>query len=150
MTLLLSDIRNFTAMSEDMPPEQLVDLLNEYLSRMTEVVFQFGGTLDKFIGDAILAVFGSPVTHGDDPHRAISTALKMGEVLEKMNEKLTGGGKAPLRIGIALHTGPVVAGKLSCPINRPLGLWQCLRLKLKIESQPHVMLSGAKHLLLFG
>ncbi len=115
VTLLLSDIRGFTSLSEKMPPSDLVDLLNEYLGRMTEVVFQYGGTLDKFMGDAILAVFGSPVSHGDDPIRAITTALKMEESLATLNEELAERGVSPLRIGIALHTGMVVAGNIGAP-----------------------------------
>lgn len=117
VTLLLTDIRDFTALSEKMNPTELVALLNEYLGCMTEVIFQYGGTLDKFIGDAILSVFGSPVAHGDDPERAIRTALHMGSALDSLNGKLAGQGIPPLKIGMALHTGLVVAGNIGSPLR---------------------------------
>lgn len=115
VTLLLSDIRGFTSLSENLPPVRLVDLLNEYLGRMTDVLFEYGGTLDKFMGDAILAVFGSPHAHGDDPVRAVRTAMKMQEALAVLNDDLERQGIPRLRIGIALHTGQVVAGNIGSP-----------------------------------
>jgi adenylate cyclase len=112
VTLLLTDIRGFTTLSERMPPGELIELLNAYLTRMCSVIFRWGGTLDKFMGDAILAVFGAPVTGPDDSRRAVRAALQMAEALKELNGELRGRGLPELRTGTALHTGTVVAGNV--------------------------------------
>ncbi|HKI99227.1 MAG TPA: adenylate/guanylate cyclase domain-containing protein [bacterium] len=112
VTLLLTDIRGFTTLAEHMPPGELIDLLNAYLTRMSAVIFRWGGTLDKFIGDAILAVFGAPVSHEDDAVRAVRAALQMSETLAELNLDLAARGLPVLRTGTALHTGMVVAGNV--------------------------------------
>ncbi len=112
VTILFSDIRGFTSMSEKMKPEEVVHILNEYFSAMIEIIFKYEGTLDKFIGDAIMAVFGAPVAHPDDPQRALRTAVEMREELKKLQEKWKGEGRPAFDIGIGINTGEVVAGNI--------------------------------------
>jgi adenylate cyclase len=82
---------------------------------MTGVIFEFGGIIDKFIGDAVLAVFGTPVSRRDDPERALLAALKMQTVVKDLNQELRAKGRPPVKIGIAVHTGVVVAGNIGSP-----------------------------------
>lgn len=112
-TVLFSDIRGFTSISERMPPEVLVGVLNDYLQRMVDIVFDEGGIVDKFIGDCVMAVFGAPAPKPDDATRAVRAALRMIDELGRFNDeqhRKTGG--VALDIGIGLHTGPVVAGNI--------------------------------------
>lgn len=111
-TILLSDIRSFTSISEKIEPEEVVEFLNRYFNIMVDVVVKYDGRLDKFIGDAILAVFGDAMPHEDDARRAVLTALEMRDKLIKFNIERQQEGKEPLRIGIAVHTGEVVAGNI--------------------------------------
>ncbi|MBI4410179.1 MAG: adenylate/guanylate cyclase domain-containing protein, partial [Gemmatimonadetes bacterium] len=113
LTLLFSDIRGFTSISEKLPAEMVVQMLNEYLERMAEVVFRHGGTLDKFIGDAVMAFWGAPVRVPDHARRAAETALDMIEELEKLNQKWAAeGATARLNIGIGINTGEAVVGNI--------------------------------------
>ncbi len=109
-TVFNSDIRGFTRMSDGAAPQGIVDMLNEYFELMVEVLFKYEGTLDKFMGDGIMALFGAPVSHPDDPVRSVQTALEMMDVLGALNRKRIGRGETPLAIGIGIHTGPLVAG----------------------------------------
>jgi adenylate cyclase len=111
-TVLFSDIRGFTSMSESRAAQEVVDMLNEYFEQMVEIIFRYEGTLDKFVGDEIMALYGSPVTHADDPVRAVRTALDMLEVLGRWNVERISVGKVPVQIGIGINTGDVVAGYL--------------------------------------
>jgi adenylate cyclase len=112
LSVLFSDIRGFTTLAEEMEPETLVNLLNEYLTDMTNVVFEFDGLLDKYIGDAVMAVFGAPLEQTDHPMRACRTALKMLERLSKMQQKWEAEGTPRLDIGIGINTGPMVVGNM--------------------------------------
>jgi len=109
-TVFNSDIRGFTPLSEGSRPEALVDLLNEYFEQMVEVLFKYEGTLDKFMGDGIMALWGAPVAHPDDALRSVSCALEQMEALGKFNRLRIEAGSQPLAIGIGIHTGPLVAG----------------------------------------
>lgn len=109
-TVLFSDIRGFTSMSESENPQVIVDMLNEYFELMVEVIFKYEGTLDKFVGDEIMALFGAPVSHGDDAVRCVRTAIEMLEVLGELNAARARAGAPEIRIGIGINTGHVVAG----------------------------------------
>ena len=112
VTVLFSDIRSFTSISERMEPRALLDFLNEYFSGMVESVMQHHGVVDKFIGDAIMAVFGAPVPHPDDPLHAIKAALEMRARLQKINVAFKSRVLPELRTGIGIHSGQVVAGNM--------------------------------------
>ncbi len=109
-TVFNSDIRGFTAMSENAAPEDLVVMLNEYFEEMVDTLFKYEGTLDKFMGDGIMAIWGAPVAHPDDVVRSVSCALEMGEVLGHFNRRRLENNQMPLAVGIGIHTGPLVAG----------------------------------------
>ncbi len=111
-TVLFTDIRGFTSMSERSDPQEIVDMLNEYFELMVEIVFDNEGTLDKFVGDEIMALFGAPVSHKDDAFRAVRTALQMLRVLEGWNQTRVQQGLAPIHIGVGINTGDVIAGYL--------------------------------------
>lgn len=109
VTVMFSDIRGFTALSEDARAEDVVNLLNAYFSKQVEVIFRHGGTLDKFIGDAIMAFWGAPVTHADHARLAVAAAVDMSKALMEMRIELGTLGEN-LEIGIGIHTGRAVVG----------------------------------------
>jgi adenylate cyclase len=110
VVIFFSDIRGFTPMSETMSPDTIASLLTEYLTEMVEIVFEHGGTLDKFIGDAIMALWGAPIAHEDDADRAIQCAIAQLKALEKLNAKWKDQGRPELGIGIGINFGEVFAG----------------------------------------
>jgi len=112
VTILFTDIRSFTSISEKMDAQALVGLLNEYFTEMVSIVMQYDGVVDKYIGDAIMAVFGAPVSRPDDAKNAVRAAVHMRAALIRLNERLAERGIAPLETGIGLHTGEVVAGNI--------------------------------------
>ena len=112
VTVLFSDIRSFTTISESLTPEQVVEQLNEYFTEMVDVVMLYGGTLDKFIGDAVMAVFGSPLPRPDDAYRAVQAAFEMQKRLEGLRQKWATEGKPAFHIGIGLNTGDAIVGNL--------------------------------------
>ncbi|MCC6215134.1 MAG: FHA domain-containing protein [Polyangiaceae bacterium] len=109
-TIFNSDIRGFTRMSDGAHPEVIVEMLNEYFELMVETLFKYEGTLDKFMGDGIMALWGAPVVHPDDALRSVLCALEQMETLGRFNRRRVEQSKPPLAIGIGIHTGPVVAG----------------------------------------
>ena len=110
VTVLFCDISGFTAMSSGMQPRQVVDLLNAYFPPMVDIVFRHGGTLEKFIGDALLAVWGAPFGGPDDADRAVAAAEDMQRGIAELNTRLVAAGCAPIEIHIGLCSGPVAAG----------------------------------------
>ncbi len=112
VTILFSDIRGFTTISEKLPPEEVVAMLNEYLTVMTEVIFRHEGTIDKFEGDAILAFFGAPQAHDDDPQRAVRTAVEMRDELAGLQDRWRSSTQEDLKIGIGINTGAVMVGNI--------------------------------------
>jgi adenylate cyclase len=112
VAVLFSDIRGFTARSEKMNPDAMASLLTEYFTEMVDCVFRHGGTLDKFIGDAVMAQWGAPLGSPDDADRAMAAALEMMAELRKLNEHWTALGQEPLEIGIGLNFGEAFAGNI--------------------------------------
>jgi adenylate cyclase len=112
LTIMFSDIRDFTRMSEGMTPDELVSFLNEYLGEMTDITFKRWGTLDKYIGDAVMAFWGSPYPQEDHAIRACSAALDMMSRLEELNLKWEAEGKRHFEIGIGVNTGVVSVGNM--------------------------------------
>src|SRR5450631_1464171 len=112
LTVMFSDIRGFTTLSEGLTADELVLLLNEYLGEMTEVLFRSLGTLDKYIGDAIMAFWGSPYPQTDHAYRACVCALEMVSTLEKLNARLQAEGRKQISIGVGLNTGAVNVGNM--------------------------------------
>ena len=110
--ILFSDLRGFTAMCENLDPPEVMSFLNGYMRRMIDIIFENDGTLDKIIGDGLMAVFGAPYTKEDDALRAIRCAMGMRDELKKINRDRAGVGDNPIRFGIGIHFGDVVAGYL--------------------------------------
>jgi adenylate cyclase len=112
LTVMFSDIRSFTTISEGLTPDELVNLLNQYLGEMTEIIFANQGTLDKYIGDAIMAFWGSPYPQEDHAIRGCTCALQMGRTLKKLNAKWEAEKQRPISIGIGLNTGLLNVGNM--------------------------------------
>ncbi|MGO9613633.1 MAG: CHASE2 domain-containing protein [Dissulfurispiraceae bacterium] len=112
VTVLFSDVRGFTSFSEKHSPEQVVSILNEYLGEMTDIVFKWDGTLDKFIGDAILAFWGAPMKQDNHAELAVKCALNMTKKLSELHEKWKAEGKPLLDAGIGINTGDVIVGNI--------------------------------------
>jgi len=112
ITMLFSDIRGFTTMSDGRPPEEVVNTLNEYFEVMVDVLFQFQGTLDKFVGDEIIGLFGAPIPIDDAPFKAVACAVSMLEGLEEFNRTRASENLPAIRIGIGINTGNVITGAI--------------------------------------
>jgi len=112
ITVLFSDIRGFTPLAEKETPETIVSLLNEYFSAMSEVIFSFEGTIDKFIGDAIMALWGAPLDVKDPVLKCVKAALKMKERLVTLNAKWAQEGKPQIQVGYGINTGECIVGNI--------------------------------------
>lgn len=112
VTIMMSDIRGFTTLSEHLPPQQVVRLLNRYLGRMTDIILEHQGTIDEFLGDAVLAVFGAPRKADDDADRAVRCAIAMQAAMDEINTANEADGLPRLNMALALNTGSVVAGNI--------------------------------------
>jgi adenylate cyclase len=115
VTILFSDIRGFTRMSEHMEPHSVVELLNEYFSEMTDLIEESEGTLDKYLGDGIMAIYGAPISKPDDALRATKTAMEMQRALAALNRNWESRGQRALAMGVGVNTGPVTAGNIGSP-----------------------------------
>ena len=112
VTILFTDIRGFTSMSENMEPEQVVMTLNEYFSEMIDIVFEHNGTLDKIIGDELMVVFGAPLAADDDTERALNTAVEMQNKIKELNDIRKQRGEDPVLVGAGINKGFVVSGNI--------------------------------------
>jgi len=112
VTIMLSDLRGFTPLCEHLNPDQVIEVLNSYLSQMSKIIGQYKGTINEFIGDAILTFFGAPVKYGDSPARAVACALAMQLGMEEVNRKNKEKGLPPLHMGIGINTGEVIVGNI--------------------------------------
>lgn len=111
-TVFFSDIRSFTSISERIGAHETVSMLNEYFTIMVDIIFKYGGVLDKYIGDAIMAVFGAPFSSGEDADRALMASIEMLRALRVFNEERMKNGKDPIRIGIGINTDKIVSGNI--------------------------------------
>lgn len=109
---MFSDIRNFTSISESLPPEEVVNFLNQYFEAMNKVIFKYGGTLDKYIGDAIMCFWNAPVKQEDHYYRAVMCAQEMIEELKNVNKSLELQGKPLIKIGVGIHCGCAIVGNV--------------------------------------
>ena len=112
VTVLFCDVRGFTSISERLSPEEVVALLNAFYTLMIDTTFKYDGTLDKFLGDGVMAVFGAPIFHADHPLRALRTALAMQAGIRELSARRAAEGKPPLKIGIGVNAGTAVAGSV--------------------------------------
>jgi adenylate cyclase len=112
MTVLFSDIRGFTTVTEKGDPEDLVAQLNEYFSRMVEIVFRHKGTVDKFVGDMVMALFGAPLDDPGHAEHAVTAAIDMVKELGELNRKWASEGRAQLDIGVGINSGEMIAGNI--------------------------------------
>lgn len=112
LTVLFSDVRGFTTISENQDAGQVVEILNEYFSAMVSLIFENKGTLDKFIGDAIMAFWGAPIPRADHAELAVKTAVQMTHALRKVNESFSARGMNPLAIGVGVNTGEMIVGNI--------------------------------------
>jgi adenylate cyclase len=117
LTVFFSDIRSFTTISEKLKPEQLVHQLNEYLTPMTNIIFKHEGTLDKYMGDAIMAIFGAPLDQPDHARRCCEAALDMMDELRALRSKWKSQGLPELNIGIGVNTGEMVVGNMGSDVK---------------------------------
>jgi len=108
ITILFADIRGFSQISERLSAEEIVHLLNDFFTLMVEVIFKYEGTVDKFMGDGLMAIYGAPISHKDDALRAVKTAIEMKEALSEFNKNR----KEPIHIGVGITSGEVVVGNI--------------------------------------
>lgn len=135
VTILMSDLRGFVAMSDRLTPEQVVQLLNNYLSQMTRIIFAHRGTIDEFLGDAILVVFGAPFRRDDDEERAVRCAVEMQREMASVNAWNEQQGLPRVEMGIGLHTGDVVVGNIGSEKRAKYGVvGQTVNLASRVES----------------
>jgi class 3 adenylate cyclase len=135
ITIVMTDLRGFTAMSERLRAEEVVAMLNEYFGDMTEIVVKWGGTIDEFIGDAILVMFGAPLQGNDDAQRAVACALEMQLAMDKVNARNKEKDYPELAMGIGINTGGVVVGNVGSLKRTKYGIvGQQVNLAARIES----------------
>ncbi|MEW6713316.1 MAG: adenylate/guanylate cyclase domain-containing protein, partial [Candidatus Riflebacteria bacterium] len=136
ITVIFADIRGFTRMSENMDPWAISKLLNEYFNRMTEIIFKNGGTIDKFIGDAIMIIFGAPIAQHDAAFRAVKTALEMREALKEMRRGLEENSEKAFHIGIGINTGEAFVGNLGSDNHKEYtALGDAVNIAARLESR---------------
>jgi class 3 adenylate cyclase len=122
VTVLLSDLRGFTTLTDTRDPEQMVQLLNRYLERMSDVILSYNGIIDDIIGDAVLVVFGAPEAREDDPFRAVACALAMQNALAELNRENVGEENPCLEMGIGINSGSVIVGNIGSEARMKYGI----------------------------
>jgi len=122
VTVLMTDLRGFTSLSETRDPEEMVQLLNRFLEKMSVIIHKYDGIIDEIIGDAILAIFGAPESHGNDPERAVACALEMQNALIPLNNEILESGYPPLEMGIGINTGAVIVGNIGSELRMKYGI----------------------------
>ena len=132
VTLLFSDIRGFTTLSETRKPEEVIALLNRYFSLQVDVVFRHGGSLDKFIGDCIMAIWGAPLDDPDHARHAVACALEMADTLQAFKREL-GAEHIDFDVGIGLHSGPAVLGFIGSRKREYTAIGDTVNLASRIE-----------------
>lgn len=135
ITILTSDLRGFTAISERLPPEEVVKIINFYLGYMADVITKYNGTIDEFMGDGILVLFGAPIARKDDGKRAIACAVEMQLAMKPVNEQMKKWDLPPLEMGIGINTGEVVVGNIGSEKRSKYGVvGSQVNLTYRIES----------------
>ncbi|MDY7013454.1 MAG: adenylate/guanylate cyclase domain-containing protein, partial [Cyanobacteriota bacterium] len=122
ITILTSDLRGFTALSERLSPEEVVRILNFYLSHMADTITHFQGTIDEFMGDGILVLFGAPTVRDDDPERAVACAIAMQQAMVAVNQQMQAWNLPNLEMGIGINTGEVVVGNIGSEKRTKYGI----------------------------
>ena len=149
ITILTSDLRGFTATAERLPPEDVIKILNFYLGVMADIITEHQGTIDEFMGDGILVLFGAPIQRPDDPQRAINCAIAMQLAMEQVNQQMEDWGYMPLEMGIGIHTGEVVVGNIGSEKRSKYGIvGSPVNLTYRIESYTtggQVLISESTH-----
>jgi adenylate cyclase len=143
LSVLFADLRGFTSLSERLDPSELIETMNGYFHRMVDAVFQHGGTLDKFIGDAVMAFWGAPLSRPDDAIRSIRCALEMQKQLRQLNETRRAAGRPPLEMGIGLHCGEAVVGNVGSDKRleyTALGSTVNIAARIEDRSEPNTVL----------
>jgi adenylate cyclase len=136
VTILMSDIRAFSTICERLPPDQVMKMLNNYLGTMSEIIMDHQGTIDEFIGDAILAIFGAPTSRPDDAERAVRCALDMQQAMNDLNRDNREAGLPEISMGIGINTGAVIAGNIGSEKRSKYGVvGHQVNLTARIESQ---------------
>jgi adenylate cyclase len=122
VTILMSDIRQFSTICETLEPENVMRLLNTYLGTMSDIIMDFQGTVDEFIGDGILAIFGAPITRDDDADRAVQCALRMQAAVADINREYSAAGLPEVSMGVGINTGTVIAGNIGSEKRSKYGI----------------------------
>ena len=122
VTILMADLRGFTSLAETHDPERILSLLNRFFGAMAKIIYAYDGMIDEFLGDGILAIFGVPERHDDDPARAVACALEMQNELIGLNQDICGAGFPELRMGIGINTGKVIVGNIGSEIRSKYGI----------------------------
>lgn len=135
VTVLMSDLRGFVSMSERLPAESVLRIINIYLESMTEIIFKYEGTIEEFIGDAIVVLFGAPIKRNNDAARAVACALEMQLAMEKVNAALEASGYPKVAMGIGINTGEAVVGNIGSHKRTKYGsIGRSINLASRIES----------------
>lgn len=135
ITIMMTDLRGFTAMSERLPAESVVSIINNYLAVMTEIILKYQGTIDEFIGDSILVIFGAPILRDDDAKRAVACAVEMQLAMEEVNRRNREGSYPEVSQGIGINTGDLVVGNIGSEKRSKYGVvGRNVNLASRIES----------------